>query len=241
MSVFTTPLMRAAYAARYPELAERFVAIPNGYDRSDLSQVPAVRDEGRATFRLVYAGSLYGDVELGLFLDGLHIALEHRPALRQVLRVEFIGWLSRSNQVIADRAARSDGIEGIVSFGGFRPRSDALARVASADACLLILADKPGRDLIIPVKLFEYLGLDRPVLAIVPNGAVKEALADLGWGVVVGPEPNAIARGIEQIVTQPRPTRPADPDGRYERVGLAAELAGLLEGTERMRTGIRSK
>jgi len=180
-------------------------------------------------FRLIYAGSIYGEQELELFLEGLRTVLRRRPEFQDSLRVEFVGWLSRHNQGIADQAIQSEDLTGILSFVGFRPRKEALRRIASADAGLLILANEPAKGVFVPAKLFDYLALDRQVLAAVPPGEVDELLHNLEWGVVVRPDPEAIAIGIEQIVDAPKPDRHADPDGRFDRRRLAAELAALLD------------
>ena len=229
LCLFATPSLRQAYANRYPDLADRFVTLTNGYDRNDLpAQVEPVRTD-REHFRIVYAGSLYREKELEVFLEGLRRLLDRRPEFRDRLRVEFVGWLSRANQEVADRAAGADGLAGIVSYRGFRPRDEAIAAVAAADACLLIVGDDPGKGVALPGKLFEYLGLDRQVLAVVPPGDVEQILQQLDWGVVVRPEPDAIARGIEQITSDSRRSDSADPAGRFDRVALSAQLAALLD------------
>ena len=43
------------------------------------------------------------------------------------------------------------------------------------------------------------------------------------------PEPEAIAGGLGKIMAMPRPDRPADPDGRYDRRNLAERLADILD------------
>lgn len=228
MTLFATPSLRAAYALRYPELDSRFVTLTNGYDRRDLPGLDTTQSR-HDTFLLVYAGSLYGDHELEVFLEGLRRLLDRRPELREVLRVEFLGWLSGHNQAIAEEAAESAGLSRIVTFRGFLPRDEAMSRVAAADAGLLILGGEPGKGLFVPGKLFDYIGLNLAVLAVVPEGDVEAILQGLDWGVVVRPEPDAIAQGIAEIMTV-RPLRSvADPEGRYDRVSLAADLAALLE------------
>lgn len=235
LSLFSTPSLRSAYASRYPDLAHGFVALPNGYDRRDLPDPVGARPDA-SQFLMVYAGSLYGEHELEVFLEGLRRVLHRRPEFRDRLRVEFLGWLSRNNRVIADRASRSEILAGVVSFRGFRPRDEALRRIAAADAGLLIVGDEPGKGLVVPVKLYEYIGLDRQVLAVVPAGDVEDLLHGLDWGVVVRPEPDAIADGIERVMTESRPDRIADPEGRYDRAALAAELATLLDEATKARS-----
>jgi len=225
--VFATSTWRDRYVRRYPHLEDRFVHIPNGYDPEDLG-VDRRRGGGpEEAFRLIYAGSIYGDRELDLFLDGLALALERDPSLRERLRVEFVGWLSARNLPTAN--ARRGAFEPIVSFAGFRPRSEVLAMERSADAGLILIADDPGRDADVNAKLYEYLGLDLPVLAVAPRGETRATLEELGWGVGADPRPEAIADGLAAIMDLPRPDRRADPAGRYDRRMLSERLAGLLE------------
>lgn len=227
--VFATPGLRARYARRYPARAGRFVVIPNGYDRGELGGgAPDMADaSAERPFRLVYAGSVYGERELGTFLDGLAIAVERDPTLARRLRVEFIGWMSVPNQRRAEAAI--DRMPETIQVRGFRPRSEALAAVRSADAALLLLADGPDRDLFVGGKLFEAIGLDRQVLAMAPEGDTRSILAELDWGVVVDPTPSAVADGLARLVASPPPRPPADPDGRYERRALAARLGEVFD------------
>jgi glycosyltransferase involved in cell wall biosynthesis len=229
--VFATARMLDRYVARYPDLADRFVVIPNGYDLGELASARAVissrtsGDDG--TFRLVYAGSLYGADELALFLDGLQLFLGRHPDAANRLRVEFVGWFNAENQALAAR--RAPALEPVVQHVGFMPRNEALARVAAADAGLLLMADAPGRDQVVGSKLYEYLGLDKPVLAVTPPGEARRVLQELDWGVVVDPTPTGVAYGLERIMAARRPGRPADAERRYERRALTAALARIFD------------
>jgi glycosyltransferase involved in cell wall biosynthesis len=230
-SVFATGRLRDRYAARYPALAERFVVIPNGYDLADLAAARAAsapRDHSGGTFHhLVYAGSLYGADELALFLDGVELVLTRRPDLADRLRVEFIGWFNAENTALAAR--RLPTLDPVVRHVEFMPRGEALARVAAADAGLHLMADAAGRDLVVGSKLYEYIGLDKPVLAVTPPGEARRLLEQLDWGVVADPTPEGVAAGLERIAEMPAPGRLADPERRFERRALAAELARLLD------------
>jgi glycosyltransferase involved in cell wall biosynthesis len=236
--VFPTSGVAEAYARRYPEVAHRFAVIPNGYDRSDILGAPASRrpaDDGR--FHLAYGGSLYGERELELFLDGLEMFVRRRPEVRDRLTVEFIGWLSLHNQAVAGRYAAPDRLGPMLDFAGFVPHREAVTRLAAADALLQVIGDDPGKDQIQGGKLMEYVGLDRPILAVVPEGDARALLRDLDWGIVADPTPEGVADGIERLLAAPRPTRPADPEGRYDRVNLTRRLAGLLDEVVAERTG----
>lgn len=228
-SVFATGRLRDRYAERYPALADRFVVIPNGYDLADLAsaRAAAAQRADSGTFHLVYAGSLYGADELALFLDGVELVLARRPELADRLRVEFIGWFNAENTALAAR--RLPALDPVVRRVEFMPRGEALARVAAADAGLHLMADAAGRDLVVGSKLYEYIGLDKPVLAVTPPGEARRLLEQLDWGVVADPTPEGVATGLERIVEMPTSERQADPDRAFERRALTAELARLLD------------
>lgn len=118
----------------------------------------------------------------------------------------------------------------VLELSGQVPRAEALARLQAADAALLLLADGPDRDLFVGGKLFEYLGLNRQVLAVVPPGDARRLLNELDWGIVADPEPHAIAAALERLVESPPPNQEADPERRYERRSLATQLGTLLDG-----------
>jgi hypothetical protein len=78
-------------------------------------------------------------------------------------------------------------------------------------------------------KLYEYIGLDKPVLAVVPPGEARRTLEGLEWGTVADPTPDGVADGLERIMVSPEAGRLADPERIYERRTLTAELARLLD------------
>jgi len=229
--VFPTQLLRDEYAARYPHRADRFVTITNGYDRLDLDAEsdaagPPVPSES-GTFLIVYAGSIYGRNDLALFLDGVDLLLHRRPELRDRLRVEFIGWLNAESSALAAR--RLPALDPVVRHIGFQPRRTAIARLRAADAGLVLIPAEVGRELFVGTKVYEYLGMDKPVLAITPPGETRRTLEELDWGVIADPTPDGVAHGLEELLEQPPDRRVADPNGRFERRNLTGELARLLD------------
>jgi len=61
-----------------------------------------------------------------------------------------------------------------------------LAEISRATVLLLLQASKDTLDLV-PAKLFEYLRVGRPVLALVQGGATAEVLRRTGGGWIVDP------------------------------------------------------
>jgi glycosyltransferase involved in cell wall biosynthesis len=226
---FATPSLHDAYVRRYPERADRFSVIENGYDRAELPPLPARGDAHDDVRRLVYAGSLYRPAELATFLDGIAALVERRPEVGGRLRIEFIGSATDACKAVAvSWLARAD-LASVVTFTPFLPRAEALRKLADADAALTLLGPGPGMEQFIGAKLYDAIGLDRPVVAMLPPGDARDVLAGLDWGIVCDPEPASVAAALERFLDTAPPDRPADPDGRYDRAMLARRLGGLLD------------
>jgi glycosyltransferase involved in cell wall biosynthesis len=238
--IFVSDGVAQGYRDRYPQAAGKMRVIPNGYDSADFG--PAIREAIAARrsarsrrgapgqrFRMVYAGAVYGEHELEVFMDGLELLLSRRPELRDRLDVEFVGQVNARNQEVAARYATPERLGGIVRYSGFVPHDEALLRLARADAAFNIIADEPEKWRIPSGKLTEYVGLNLQVIAFVPEGSARELLSELGWGIVADPTPEGVAAGIEKALAAPPPHGPADPDGRYDRVNLTAQLVKALD------------
>ena len=109
------------------------------------------------------------------------------------------------------------------------PREEVLARVAAADAGLELIADTPGREQVAGTKLYEYVGLDKAILAVTPPGEARRVLEVLDWGVLADPTADGVARGLEELLDQSPVGRAADPERRFERRNLSRALAALLD------------
>jgi glycosyltransferase involved in cell wall biosynthesis len=132
--------------------------------------------------------------------------------------------LNAENQALAAR--RLPSLEPVVRHLGLRPRAEAIARLRDADAALLLMA--PARDQDVGTKAYEYIGLDKPILAVTPPGEARTTLEALGWGVVADPTPDGVAEGLSRIIDAPPEARQADPERRYERRTLTTRLADVL-------------
>ena len=242
-STFATRGLRDTYARRYPRLARRFTVLPNGYERTPTPDAGAgtpttpatTRRDGPA--RLVYAGSLYRPPELETFLAGVARFSDARPDAAARLEVTFIGAVTAECRLVADRWLADARVARLVRFHGFVPRADAIAAVGAADAALTLLGEGPGMGVFVGAKLYDYLALDKQVLAMVPPGDARDVLAELGWGIIADPTPDAVAVALGRLVDEPTPARRADPEGRYDRARIAAHLGALLDGLVGPRTG----
>ncbi len=221
-----------------PHTSGRTVVIPNGYDEADFAAVgqavvPATgagRDADVAVVRSM--GTTYVGT-VGPLME----AVRRLPAsVAERLRVELIGPYYET----AAREGRGDDIE-VVQVRAPLPHREALREMAAADALLFLLRDTPGIDDMVPARLYEYLRLGRPVLALAPPGAAQE-LVELHGGSVIHPtDVDGLTQALTQIAAGgplPGAPNPDDPAVRaFERsaqaLALGRALTALVDGDNR--------
>jgi hypothetical protein len=227
--VLVTPGLTAAFAARYPEHASRMRTVMNGYDPSELDADTTTPLDTGDTIRLVYTGTLDRPRETMAFLEGLERFVASQPKAADRLRVELIGRRSPEVEAVARPFTAPDRLGPVLELIDFVPRAEALDRVRRATAALVMLGGGPGMSLFVSGKLFDYVGLDRPILAMVPPGDARGVLADLDWGIVADPEPASVAAALGRLWAGDYRRGTADPGGRFDRRSLTRDLAAILD------------
>lgn len=220
----------ADFARRYPRAASKIAVITNGYDPAALDGLRRQRpSDGK--LRLVYTGSL-GMSRAGTSLDGLLAALHglraEEPGLAADLELVLVGGLS------AAEAARieSAGLGGQVRVAGTVPHHDALRQQADADVLLLVTV--PGPSGVTTNKLFEYLAVGRPILALTGQSHAAALIRELDAGLIVAPDDVAgirtALRGLHGRWRAGELRTLSDPRvARYSRPRLTAELAAHFD------------
>lgn len=232
--IASTTRLRDDLAARYPgEPREKFVAIPNGFDEADFAALGPVAPASRDEMLLVHAGSINPEFRdpRPVFAAIADAARAGRMDLGRV-RLRFLGGGAYGDSREVARAVEEAGLAGRVELVGRVPYQDALRELAAADVLLLLQASADTVGLV-PAKLFEYLRSGRPVLALVPPGASREVLQEVGGGWAVDPrDASALREALVSAFGAWRAHGLAELGARPERLKgftrehLAAELAG---------------
>jgi len=231
--VATTPLLRQEFLARYPELpAGKIRVIYNGYDEADFHNlhVPGRTD----LFELLHAGMVTPDYRDPLpLLRALSGLIGEGRLPQERIRLTFLGgggWVGSPR--FADEV-KGLGLEGVVQVVPRIPHGEVIPRLARA-ASLLILQASDDTKALIPAKVFEYLRVGRPILALVFEGATSDILRGMDHCHMVTPEDQvALQRTLLALYTawSKSPTHPSisHPIQQYERKYLTSELARLLD------------
>lgn len=198
--------------------------VGNGCDFEDVDGLPYVPG---ARFRITHAGSFFGRRSPRAFLEAL-------AGLELDLVARFVGDFRSADLRLAEEL----GVRGRLELVPYVSRREALALQRDSDALLLLIPEADGRGRgILSGKVFEYLAVERPILALVPpHGEAAALIRELDAGIVVSPDDvdgiRAALRALEsrwragELETTPLP---AEARERLDRRTRALELARLLE------------
>jgi hypothetical protein len=85
-------------------------------------------------------------------------------------------------------------MEKLVESHGNLPHRDAMRLTAATDLRLALLYETPYSEAIVPLKLYNYLAMPGPILAVMPeHGRAAEIVRETRMGKVVGPAGGADA------------------------------------------------
>lgn len=229
----TSPTTADLLIGRCTSVMSKCTTILNGFDAGAFRDVRPIRELAHDRFTITHAGEFYGKrTPHALFTAVRELALK-KPEFARKLVVSLIGSDSIGGCSLQNLASEF-GIQPCVQILGRRTHTETLARIAGSDAVALIGASGAGSELQIPAKLFEYLALRRPILALSSaNNPTSEILRQAN-AVAEPCEPDdvpAITRSIERLMTRRHSAIGSAWSGvdTFERSHRAAELAGIFE------------
>jgi glycosyltransferase involved in cell wall biosynthesis len=220
--VACTPEAADDLRARHPAAAARVVDLPNGFEPELLERRPASQPAG-TPLTLLHSGTITADRPLGPLLSALA-----RPQLRDRFRLVLHGHLAPAAQA---ELAAADGRVAVEVLPP-SPWAEAVERIAAADVALVTQARGAGDATAVASKVYEYLALGRPVLALTDGGATEALLRRLGADQLCArlDDADGIARALARLDAGPLP-EPLPPEllAPYDRATIATMMARLLD------------
>lgn len=228
--LFTAPSAIRMYLARYPSLRpERCLLVPNGYDEADFSSLTP-QSGASQKLRLLHSGLIY--------------PWERDPTsfFRALARLKSEGRISADTLAVDLRACGAEdkfqgqleelAIQDVVHLLPALPYRASLQDAADADSLLLLQAACCDHQ--IPAKAYEYLRLNKPILALTTqNGDTAALLKQAGGATIVDlDDENAIYRALPDFLRRVREKShpsPLDVDA-FSRRSQARQLAECMSG-----------
>jgi len=239
--IFTARSTRTMYLARYPRLEpDRCLVISNGYDEADfalLAPGPAAV-AARRQLRLLHAGLVYPEER------------DPQPFFRALSRLKRAGRISGETLSLELRASGFEdrysrlladlGIGDLVHLLPAIPYHQVLQECAGADA--LVVLQGPHCNHQIPAKLYEYLRVRKPLLALTDaTGDTAAVLAETGGATVIDLlDEEAIHRAFPPFLRSLRDGRHPLPDpvatsgyARHTQAEILAHCLSTVAGSRR--------
>ncbi len=166
--VLNTPELHREFAGWYgPETAAKFHVVANGYD-ADVVEPYANSAPGPAPpVILTHAGNLYGARNPLPLLEGLATCLRNGTIPTGGIRLNLVGKIASAFGV--DHAIDGSASQAPVTRTPPVAHEESLSILAASHVLVVI---QPDTALQVPAKLYEYVGLRRPILALAEEGAV---------------------------------------------------------------------
>ena len=220
--ICATEQLRKEYREKYSHLPSwKFVTITNGYDPDDFD---GLLPKQFRQFTIVYTGKFRRSEA---FHDPSPVFQALRILQNRGINVRFchVGLIEEEVMSLAKKLE----IESSVECVGPHPHAEALSYAMGADLLLVIGSD---RKMGLPVKMFDYIGCDRPILVVCNK---DEEMIDVARKIpnamlVVSKDPRVIAEAIEKVYHGWRKSEHAQNDVQvFHRRTLTGLLAKVFD------------
>ena len=168
---------------QYPKIEKPISIITNGFDRDDVldSNIPMNFDQAKINF--VYAGALYhGKRCVNMLAEILNELIENGTVDKNSFAFHYAG--SDYGELTAQ--LQEYGLEGTAVDHGFVSRTESISMQKQASALLLLTWNEASYQGVIPGKLFEYMSVNVPIIALitgdVANSEVAQMIRSVGAG-----------------------------------------------------------
>jgi hypothetical protein len=221
-------------ARYYPQSRDRIVTVWNGFDPDEpFGPEPIPPAPHRV---LAHIGDLYGPRHPGILLASLRRLVDSGRLDAASLRMRLIGPLDEKSPLRENPLFHQLREKQMVECNEqLIPKAEAMHAIATAD--MLLLLDLTGREnnIQVPAKLFDYIRVGRPILAVTtPDSPTERILACSGVRHttvhVTDPEPE-VDRKVSGFLALPADPRSPSEWFRqqFDARAQAANLAGMLQ------------
>lgn len=200
----------------------------NGFDPADLPELrPRVVERDGGRFRLSHVGTLWNLTTVRSLIEAVERLADRSPNLAARLEIEMVGRCTAAENSLLERFQK---LPCRLLRQDYVDHRSAVDLMREADQLCLLLSDVPGAERVVPGKTFEYLATGREILAITPQGELRDVLHGFAGVCVFSPQDVAgisehLARQLSTPVAQTSYSRDLT---RFDRRQQADRLADVL-------------
>jgi glycosyltransferase involved in cell wall biosynthesis len=197
--VVTTEPMKEDFLEYYGEwIKDKLVVIPNGIDLVDFHEVRNRQKIETDKFVITHTGTIYGERNPNGILIAIKSLIEEGLINPQEIVVQLVGRISPRVNISSFNSLDNWQIVKVIPTVSHQ---ECLCFLSESTVLLLL---EGGHHLAIPAKLFEYIAVEKPILALAgKKGAIREVIEKHGLGIAVEPEDlNGIKGALLLMYTQ---------------------------------------
>lgn len=227
------------FLKKHKQRIKRMELIYNGFDQADFEGLePSYEVPGK--FHAVYAGILYQKRNPRLLLQAIRELIDEGEVNQKDLLLSFAGVFDYPGYSENRDCLEALGLGDNVRLLGNLPHKQALGLMKGADALLLIGDVSADAGAYIPGKLYEYMGIGNPILALNKPGEATEIIKNFRLGQVADPEQkDAVKQAYLELYKEWKISGQTNGEDRgadfaervrpYERSEQARQLAKLMD------------
>ena len=169
-----TNTVAAMWQDRYPQYRDKIVTTWGGFDAEEAMSARPI-PAGRPARILSHVGAVYGGRLSNPFLDSLYRLWQQNQLRPGDLTVEFFGSNDFSTLTSPENFEKLCAAGIVQVRNTYVPRQEALRVCEEADFLFVLDVTYPHNTKFqVPSKLFDYIRIGRPILAITPKGSPTE-------------------------------------------------------------------
>jgi glycosyltransferase involved in cell wall biosynthesis len=181
------------FEEKYPGTVKKIKVVLNFYDEEDFNNKNAnlmIREK----FLIMHTGNFYG-IRTPEYLFKALKKIEEENKDNNIMII-LIGNLGKYNKLVK----KYNISQKLLQIRPSVDRKDAIELLKYADAYLLIDAPSEKPSVFLPSKLPEYLYMRKPIIALTPEGTVKDIIKETKTGICINPEDiDKIKIGLEYV------------------------------------------
>lgn len=222
---------------RYPSRAKDVIVLMNGYDPDEPLGPLAVPERAQKT--LAHIGALYEGRKPDVIVDSVLRLVRAGKLDPALCKLDFIGPYHPSLNIGDGAGGELIGLGAMDCPGSTLPREEANRRMAEADWLLLLDLNHLGATLQVPAKVFDYVRVERPILAFTSEGSPTQRLLEQSGlrQCCIDPRtpPPEIDRNVADFLTSTEGAGElsAEFQTKFEARNQVAQLANLIHEVRR--------
>lgn len=181
--------------------SQNWTTIANGYDEQDFKKLRSIKPETEG-LNIAFSGTFYSHINNpGPLFQAMHRLNKINPIIGSKINFHYFG---KSN-INLDKLVNKYGLNGQIKQAGYLKHHELLDHLSGMDAFVFILDERDSRSAnTIGGKVYEYLRLKKPILALVPEkGEAANLIRETKSGMVVASHDTAkIATILQNWATE---------------------------------------